>query len=660
MARIGVFICQCGSNIAGVVAIERVVEAAQKLPGVKVSMDYKYMCSEPGQNIIINAIKEQALDRVVVASCSPRMHENTFRMAVERAGLNPYMLEIANIREHVSWVHSDNKDAATDKAIKLIELAVAKVRRNEPLSKMYAKIEKRALVIGGGIAGIQAALDIAANGYKVMLVEKEPSIGGRMAQLDKTFPTMDCSACILTPKMVFVAQNKNITLQTYAEVVEVYGYVGNFEVKIKKKARFVSMEKCIGCGVCTEKCPSKKALSEFNANIAVRKAIYTPFPQAVPNIPVIDKDTCMYFSTGKCKVCEKVCPAEAIDYTQEDEIITERFGAIVMATGFDPYDHSSYGEYGYGEIPDVITGLQLERMISSGGPTGGHIKRPSDGKEPETVVFIQCVGSRDDSKGKPYCSRVCCMYTAKQALLLKEHYPNSQVFVFYMDIRAAGKGYEEFVQRVQSEYGVVYLRGRVSRIYEKREKLLVKGVDTLAGKQVEIDADMVVLATGLEPKKGSQSLAQLFHIGYDQNGFYTELHPKLAPVETAISGVFLAGCCQGPKDIPDTVAQASATASKVGALLSQESLEIEPMISEVNPLLCSGCKMCYHACPYSAIEMEDKEVRRGEARNVAKVLVSVCKGCGVCVAGCYCKAIDLKGFTDRQLMEEIEVFRYCL
>ncbi|MBU0702083.1 CoB--CoM heterodisulfide reductase iron-sulfur subunit A family protein [bacterium] len=657
MSRIGVFICHCGSNIAGVVAIEKVVESAQKLPGVSVSMDYKYMCSEPGQNLIINAIKEQALDRVVVGSCSPRMHENTFRAAVERAGLNPYMLEIANLREHVSWVHSDNKEAATDKAIKLVEMAVAKVRRSEPLSKMYAEIEKRALVIGGGIAGIQAALDIAANGYKVMLVEKEPSIGGRMAQLDKTFPTMDCSACILTPKMVAVAQHKNITLQTYAEVVKVNGYVGNFEVQIRRKARFVSMEKCIGCGVCTEKCPSKKALSEFNANTAVRKAIYTPFPQAVPNIPVIDKNSCTYFATGKCKVCEKVCPAGAIDYTESDEIITERFGAIVIATGFDTYDHSSYGEYGYGEFKDVITGLQLERMISSGGPTGGHIKRPSDGKEPETIVFIQCIGSRDDSKGKPYCSRVCCMYTAKQALLLKEHYPNSRVIVFYMDIRAAGKGYEEFVQRVQTEYGAAYLRGRVSRIYEKREKLLVKGVDTLAGKQVEIDADMVVLATGLEPKKDAQNLAQLFHISYDQNGFYTELHPKLAPVETAIAGVFLAGCCQGPKDIPDTVAQASATASKVGALLSQERLEIEPMISEVTPLLCSGCQRCYHACPYSAIEMEDKEVRRGEIRNVAKVLVSVCKGCGVCVAGCYCKAIELKGFTDRQLMGEIEVVR---
>ncbi|OIP37428.1 disulfide reductase [Candidatus Desantisbacteria bacterium CG2_30_40_21] len=655
MTRIGVFICHCGSNIAGVVEIERVVEAAKTLPGVQVSMDYKYMCSDPGQNLIINTIKEQALTGVVVGSCSPRMHERTFRATVERAGLNPYMLEIANIREHVSWVHSDNKEAATDKAIKLIEMAVAKARRNEPISKMFVPIEKRALVIGGGIAGIQAALDIAEAGFLVTLVEKEPSIGGRMAQLDKTFPTLDCSACILTPKMVAASQNKNITLMTYSEIVQVHGVIGNFDITIKKKARLINASKCIGCGICTQKCPSKKALSEFNERLEVRKAIYTPFPQAVPNIPVIDKTACTYFQTGKCKVCEKVCPAGAIDYSQEDEIITEKFGAIVIATGFDIYDHSHYGEYGYGEFKDVITSLQFERLINSSGPTDGHVSRPSDGKDPKIIVFIQCVGSRDDSKCRPYCSRVCCMYTAKQAMLLRDHYPETQSFVFYMDIRAGGKGYEEFVQKAQNEYGVIYLRGRVSRIYEKKDKLIVKGADTLSGRQVEIEADLVVLANGLEPKKDAKNLAQLFHVSYDQYGFYNELHPKLAPVETAISGVFLAGTCQGPKDIPDTVAQASASAAKVIGLLSKEKMEVEPMISIVNQILCSGCETCFNVCPYKAIEMEDKEVTRGNLRHVAKVLESVCKGCGACVGSCYSKAIDLKGFTNRQMMEEIKV-----
>ncbi|OGF50925.1 MAG: disulfide reductase [Candidatus Firestonebacteria bacterium RIFOXYA2_FULL_40_8] len=653
MARIGVFVCHCGTNIAGVVDVTRVAKYAETLPGVRISVDYKYMCSDPGQNTIIDAVKKYNLDRIVVAACSPRMHEGTFRKTIERAGLNPYLMEMANIREHVSWVHSDDKELATQKAMKVMEMAVAKVRRSEALSKMFASIEKRALVIGGGIAGIQAALDIAGAGYKVVLVEKEPSIGGRMAQLDKTFPTLDCSACILTPKMVAVSQDPNITLMTYAEVVEVCGYVGQFDVKIKQKAKSVN-SKCIGCGVCVTKCPNRKSLSEFNEKLAPRKAIYTPFPQAVPNVPVIDRETCTFFKTGKCKICEKVCPTGAIEYTQQDEIIKEKFGAVVVATGFNIYDHSNYGEYGYGEIKDVISSLQFERLINSSGPTDGHVVRPSDHKEVKNVVFIQCVGSRDESKHRPYCSRVCCMYTAKQAMLLKDHYPETQSYVFYIDIRSAGKNYEEFVQKAQNDYGVVYLRGRVSKIYERGDKLIVKGADTLSGAQVEVEADMVVLANGLEPKANAKELAQLFHMSYDQYGFYNELHPKLAPVETAISGVFVAGCCISPKDIPDTVAQASATAAKVCALFSKEKLEVEPLIANVNQLTCSGCETCYNVCPYSAIEMEDKEVRRGDMRHVAKVLESVCKGCGACVGSCYCKAVDLKGFSDRQVMNQIE------
>ncbi|MCX5776661.1 MAG: CoB--CoM heterodisulfide reductase iron-sulfur subunit A family protein [Candidatus Firestonebacteria bacterium] len=653
MARIGVFVCHCGTNIAGVVDVARVAKYAESLPGVRASIDYKYMCSDPGQNTVIEAIKKYNLDRIVVSACSPRMHEGTFRKTMERAGLNPYLMEMANIREHVSWVHSDDKELATQKAMKVMEMAVAKVRRSEALSKMYASIEKRALVIGGGIAGIQAAIDIAAAGYKVVLVEKEPSIGGRMAQLDKTFPTLDCSACILTPKMVAVAQDPNITLMTYAEVVEVCGYVGQFDVKIKQKAKSVN-SKCIGCGVCITKCPNKKSLSEFNEKLAPRKAIYTPFPQAVPNVPVIDRENCTFFKTGKCKICEKVCPTGAIEYSQQDEIIKEKFGAVVVATGFNIYDHSNYGEYGYGEIKDVITSLQFERLLNSSGPTDGHVVRPSDHKEVKNVVFIQCVGSRDEAKHRPYCSRVCCMYTAKQAMLLKDHYPETQSYVFYIDIRSAGKNYEEFVQRAQNDYGVVYLRGRVSKIFERGEKLIVKGADTLSGAQVEVEADMVVLANGLEPRSHAKELAQLFHMSYDQYGFYNELHPKLAPVETAISGVYVAGCCISPKDIPDTVAQASATAAKVCALFAKEKMEVEPLIAAVNPLTCSGCETCYNVCPYSAIEMEDKEVKRGDVRHVAKVIESVCKGCGACVGSCYCKAVDLKGFSDRQVMNQIE------
>ncbi|MEI7905649.1 MAG: CoB--CoM heterodisulfide reductase iron-sulfur subunit A family protein, partial [Candidatus Firestonebacteria bacterium] len=585
--------------------VARVAEYARSLPGVKYATEYKYMCSDPGQTLIVDAIKEHKLDRIVVTACSPRMHEGTFRKAVERGGLNTYMSEMANIREHASWVHSDDKEAATQKSMKLMEMSVAKIRRSEALAKMYATIEKKALVLGGGIAGIQAALDIAEAGYKVTLVEREPSIGGRMAQLDKTFPTLDCSACILTPKMVAVSQHPNIEILTYAEVMEVCGYVGNFDIKIKKKARQVSLKKCIGCGVCTQKCPSKKALSEFDEKLTPRKAIYTPFPQAVPNVPVIDRSACTFYSTGKCKICEKVCPTQAIEFEAQDEIVKEKFGAVVLATGFDIYDHSTYGEYGYGEIKDVISGMQFERLINSSGPTDGHVVRPSDQKEPKNVVWIQCVGSRDDSKGRPYCSRVCCMYTAKQAMLLKDHYPNVNCYVFYIDIRAFGKGYEEFVQKAQNDYGVIYLRGRVSKIYEKKDKLIVKGADTLSGSQVEIEADMVVLANGLEPRKGAKELAQIFHVSSDQYGFVNELHPKLGPVETAIAGVFVAGVVQACKDIPDTVAQAGAAASKVLGLFSKEKMEVEPLIAVVDQLACSGCETCYNVCPYSAIEMED-------------------------------------------------------
>ena len=654
MARIGVFVCHCGTNIAGVVDVKRVAEYALTLPGVKFATDYKYMCSDPGQNAIIEAVKEHKLDRIVVTACSPRMHEGTFRKAAERSGINQYMSEMANIREHDSWVHGDDKEAATLKAMKLMEMSVAKVRRAEALSKMYATVEKRALVIGGGIAGIQAALDIAEAGHKVVIVEKEPSIGGRMAQLDKTFPTLDCSACILTPKMVAASQHPNIELRVYSEVVEVNGYVGNFDIKIKKKASSVDNKKCIGCGVCTQKCPSKRAQSEFDEKIAPRKAIYTPFPQAVPNKPVLDRASCTFFLTGKCKICEKVCPTQAIDYNQQDEIVTEKFGAVVLATGFDIFDSNVYGEYGYGEYKDVVTSLQFERLINSSGPTGGHVVRLSDKKEPKNLVWIQCVGSRDESKGRPYCSRVCCMYTAKQAMLMKDHYPEVNCYVFYIDIRSAGKNYEEFVQKAQNEYGVIYLRGRVSKIYEKKDKLIVRGADTLSGSQVEIEADMVVLANGLEPRKDAKSLAQIFHVSYDQYGFFNELHPKLAPVETSISGVFVAGACQACKDIPDTVAQAGAAAAKVLGLFSKEKMEVEPLIAKVDPLVCSGCETCYNVCPYSAIEMEDREVTRGNPRHVAKVLESVCKGCGACVGACYSKAVDLKGFSERQIHDQIE------
>jgi len=661
MARIGVFVCHCGSNIAGVVDIARVVKAARKMPQVVYVSDNKYTCSDPGQGSIKNAILEHKLNRVVVSACSPRMHEKTFRKTVAQAGLNPYLLEIANLREHDSWVHSFDKEAATEKAIELVRLAVAKVSKDTELCARRIGLTKRALVIGGGIAGIQAALDIANSGHEVVVVEREPTIGGRMAQVDKTFPTLDCSACILSPKMVELASHPKVTLLTYAEVVSVKGFVGNFEVEIRQKARKVNHASCTGCGACWQKCP-ELVKSEFDLGMGERTAIYIPYPQAAPPKPVIDTVNCRYIKyqefvasgvEGKkppqCRICEKICPTDAIDWEQEDTALTEKFGAIVVATGFQTFDHRVYGEYGSGAYPDVITGLQLERMMSAAGPTGGEVRRPSDGAHPKTVVFVSCVGSRDEAKGRPYCSKVCCMYIAKHTIMLKEHDPEVQSYVFYIDIRAGGKGYEEFVRRAQEEYGAVYLRGRVSKIYQEGKKLKVLGEDSLIGRPVEIDADLVVLATGVDPSDGVVGLAQKLNISYDTHRFLVEAHPKLRPVETQTDGIFLAGACIGPKDIPDSVAQGGAAAAKVAALFSQDHITTDPMTASVDAARCTGCMLCTQVCPFKAIGTQT--LRNG--RVVADVNESLCKGCGLCAAVCRPKAVDLRGFTNQQLFAEV-------
>lgn len=661
MARIGVFICHCGTNIAGSVNISEVVEAAKKMPQVVFVDDNKYTCSEPGQASIRQAIIENGLNRVVIGSCSPRMHENTFRRTMASAGLNPYLLEVANLREHCSWVHSGDNEAATQKAIELLRMAVAKVARHEPLFPKEIGLTKRALVIGGGIAGIQAALDIANSGHEIVLVEREPSIGGRMAQLDKTFPTLDCSACILTPKMVDVAQHPNIKLLTYAEVKKVNGFVGNFEVEILQKARKVDHTKCTGCGTCWQKCP-EGIPSKFDVGLGQRTAIHIPFDQAVPPKPLIDLEHCRYMkylqfiaeeSEGKkppqCRICERLCPTGAIDWEQQDQTIVEKFGAVVLATGYETFDPRVYGEYGGGIYLDVITGLQLERMMSASGPTGGEVIRPSDGAHPKTVVMISCVGSRDEHKGKSYCSKICCMYMAKHAIMLKEHDPGVQCYIFYIDVRAGGKDYDEFARRAQEEYGALYLRGRVSKIYQDGKKLIVCGEDSLIGRPVEIAADLVVLATGIVPSSGAAELARTLNISYDTNEFFIEAHPKLRPVETYSDGVFLAGACVGPRDIPECVAQGGAAAAKVAALFSQDTLVAEPMTAAVDPARCVGCLICAEVCPFNAIE---PQLTR-DGRTIAVVNESLCKGCGLCTATCRSGAINLRGFTQQQLLAEV-------
>lgn len=458
--------------------------------------------------------------------------------------------------------------------------------------------------------------------------------------------------------MVAAAQHPKIKIMSYSEVEAVDGYVGNFRVTIRKKARSVREDLCTGCGTCMEKCPTK-VKSEFDQGLGERKAIYTPFPQAVPNIPVIDRANCRHFTRtkGKCRVCFNVCPAKAIDYEQEDTIIQEEFGAIVVATGYDLIEWEKiYGEYGYGRYPDVITGLAFERMNSASGPTGGRIIRPSDGREPKTVVFIKCVGSRDETKGKAYCSRACCMYTAKHAHQVLEKIPDAQAIVFYMDVRAAGKAYEEFYQRSVHE-GALYVRGRVSRIYQLGDKLVVKGEDTLIGRPLEVQADLVVLATAMVPSRGWEELAKTLGLATDKDGFFQEAHPKLRPVETHTAGIFLAGACQGPKDIPDTVAQAGAAAAKAMALLSKDELVADPMTAEVNPAWCSGCGLCVPVCPYKAIELKTltERVAGGQRqRQVAEVNAGICQGCGACTGVCRTGAITLKGFSDEEILAEVD------
>jgi heterodisulfide reductase subunit A2 len=646
--RVGVFVCHCGNNIAGTVDVARVAEETKKLPGVVYSTDYMYTCSEPGQDEIKDAIVREKLDRVVVASCSPRMHELTFRRTVEKAGLNPYFFEMANIREHVSWV-GVNKEANTRKATEAVRMAVAKAVKNRPLTSSSFKANKRVLVIGGGVAGMQAALDCADGGLETVIVEKSATVGGMMARLDKTFPTIDCSVCILGPKMVDVAQHEKITLHAYSEIEDVKGYVGNFEVKIRKKATYVDWKKCTGCGECMEKCPGKGAYDEFNFGIADTKAINIPFPQAIPKKAKIDPRFCRQFTKGKCGVCAKICKAHAIDYAMEDEVVTEEVGAIVVASGYGLLEESRLPEYGGGRYPDVITGIQYERLLNASGPTSGHIERPSDGAEPKTVVFVSCAGSRDKSIGIPYCSNFCCMYIAKQAILTKDHIPDSQSYVFYIDIRSPGKGYDEFTRRAQEEYGVRYVRGRVSRIFPMGKKLIIRGVDTLLGTQVEVEADLVVLATAATASPGAAELAEKLHISYDPHGFYVESHPKLRPVETNTSGVFLAGAAQGPKDIPASVAQGSAAAAKVLSLLSKEMLQSDPAVARVNTNACVGCLKCVSTCPFQAIK---EDTLRG-GKVVANVIETVCAGCGVCTATCPCGAIQLQHFTDNQLLAEV-------
>jgi|TARA_Y100000310_G_scaffold190541_1_gene190510 heterodisulfide reductase subunit A len=642
------------------VDVERVKEFANDLPGVVLSEDYPYLCSAPGQRMVEEAIKEKGLTGVVVAACSPHLHEPTFRGASAEAGLNPYLCEMANIREQCSWVHS-NGVLATDKACDIVATMVEKVKRNQPLEPIEVPVQRGALVVGAGVAGIRAALDIANAGYPVTLVEKQSSIGGNMARLSETFPTLDCSQCILTPLMVQVSRHPNIELLTYSEVEEVSGYVGNFKIRIKKKPRYIIEDLCTGCDDCVPVCPVTLP-NEFDMNLAWRKAIHIPFAQAVPAIYTLDAENCINsnlesesgdYRVLACEACALACGPDAIDFDQRPEIIERDVGVVVVASGFELVGSDATKQYGYGTYPDVLNGLEFERLLSASGPTLGEIRRPSDGKEPKSVVFIQCVGSRDPEHGLPYCSRICCMYTAKHALLYKHKVPDGSASVFYMDIRAAGKGYEEFVNRVMEEEQVPYVRGRVSRVVQEDGQLRVYGVDTLSGQPVQVMADLVVLATAVVPPSGSD-LARQLRVPTDAYGFLQEAHPKLRPAETLTAGVFLAGSAQAPKDIPDSVSQASAAASKALEMLSKPVLDREPTVAQVNEATCIGCFDCEQVCPYLAIERKEIRDRQGAlVRMVAQVNEAMCEGCGLCTSACRVRSVDVFGFNDEQVFAQL-------
>ncbi len=645
--RVGVYVCHCGANIAAKVDVEEVARFASKLDFVESARDYKFMCSDPGQQLVVDDIREKGLNRIVVASCSPRMHEKTFRKACQKAGLNPYYFQMACIREHDAWVTEDPGEA-TDKAKELVQGAVSRVLHHESLVPRTVDINPNVLVIGGGIAGMQAALTIADAGKTVYLVEREPCIGGNMAKFDKTFPTLDCAACILTPKMVAVGQHENIELLTYSEVVDVEGFVGNFKATVRKKPRYVDMDKCTGCGVCNEKCPAK-AISEFDQGLSKRKAIYSPFPQAVPNTPVIDRDMCIYFKKGKCRACEKFCEADAIDFDQQEEKITLDVGAIIVATGFKPFDPSVAERYGYGKYPEVYTSLEFERVNNATGPTEGQI-RLKDGRVPETMAIIHCVGSRDKNHNA-YCSRVCCMYSMKYAHLIREK-TGANVYEFYIDIRSPGKGYEEFYNRVQSE-GVQFIRGNVAGVTDKaigedeKGKLIVLAEDSLSGRFLRVPVDAVVLSVGLEAAEGAEAVARMVGISQDQDGWFNELHPKLAPQATPSDGIFLAGCCQGPKDIPDTVSTANGAAAEALSLIMREKVEVEAAVSSIDAERCMGCRQCETICMFDAIEYDS-------ALNVCVVNEAICKGCGLCASTCPNKAIGVRHFGNEQILSEME------
>ena len=644
-SKIGIFLCHCGTNIAGMVEMEELFDFSSGLKCVKIVKDDKHLCSERGQDLIKDTIKEEGLDRIVVCSCSYTLHEKTFRKTTEEAGLNPYMFQMGNIREGASWISFD-VESALRKAKQLVAAAVARVQEHTSLEEKKVEVCPEVLVIGGGIAGMEASRLLANAGLRVYLVEREPSIGGRMAQFDRTFPTLDCAACILTPKMADVGSHPNITIFSWSEVTDIDGSPGNFTVTILRKARGIDSSLCNGCDACFEVCPIKLP-NEFDMGLGMRGAIYKPFPQAVPNIAIRDLEHC-----DDCGQCALVCERDAIDYNSQDHELTIEVGSVIVATGFDQYDIRDLKNYRYGMSENIFTALEFERILNASGPTNGEITLRQNGtftaKEPSTVGIVHCVGSRDINHNE-YCSRVCCMYSLKFAYMIKERLPNADVINFYIDIRAFGKAYEEFYVRVL-EKDVIFIRGKLADVEIKQagtdeEQIILQVEDSLLGKTIRIPVDMLILSPAIVPKQDAREVANLLGVGFSPEGFFQERHPKMAPVNAVADAVFLAGVCLGPKDIPDSIAQAAAAAAEVLALI-RNGLTIEPIISSIDETVCSGCMICIELCPYSAINCDPK-------KKVAVISEEKCKGCGICVSVCPSGAINQDYYSDEAILAEI-------
>jgi heterodisulfide reductase subunit A len=635
--KIGLFLCDCGKNISGTINNDHLIEHFSKFPDVYVLKD-QYLCSELGLKNITEEIKEKKIERIVIAACSFKLHGLLFRKAIEKAGINRFLISFANIREQNSWVHADEPEKATRKAIDQITMALERVRLLEPLDIQYSEINPSTLIIGGGIAGIKSALIIADAGYQVYLVEKEPTIGGHMALFDKTFPTLDCSICILGPLMSEIKEHPNIRLFTYSEVEQVNGFVGNFDIKIKKHPRFIKEEDCVGCfDICREVCPI-----DIEDTFYPRKAIDIPYPQAIPLYPNILEEYCI-----GCKVCAQACDRDAIDFEQTPETIDIQVGSIIVATGLKTFDPSLLGEYNFLKSSDIITTMQMERILNNDGPTHGNIIIPSSGKVPRKVSFLLCIGSRNKQIHHEYCSQVCCNVAIKQAVLIKKEHPETEITIYYNDIRANGKNCEEFYNRAREAFGIRFIKSNISAVLKSdtSDALIVRGEDVIEGKLFESRTDLVVLAVGIEPAEKTDELSQLLNISQDPNGFLLEKHLKVKPSETSVSGIFLAGAIQGPKDIPTSIAQAESAAAKAISLITKGKVEMDPHIVYFNPEQCDLCRLCENICMFNALKIE------GDKLNIIQ---ANCTGCGACAAMCHSDALHIPGFTKMQISAQIQ------